>query len=203
MFTGIIEEVGVLLAVTESPETRQFEVSSKFSSELKAGDSVAHNGICLTVVETNRDRYWVQVVAESLSCTNAKFWEKGVKINLERSLSINSRLDGHFVQGHVDTVGEVEHIDTVSDGLVILIRFPKDFSALLIRKGSVAVNGVSLTVAGLEESAFKVAIIPHTLKHTNFDGLKVGSIVNLEFDVIGKYVKRALEVVDGEQERLN
>ena len=197
MFSGIIEEAAQVVALQKDKENLHISVSCSFTSELKIDQSVAHNGVCLTVVSKVADRYTVTAIKETLECSNLGSLEVGSKVNLERSMMMNGRLDGHIVQGHVDqtaTCIEVKEADG-SWYFTFEYLFDKEMSKrgyLTVDKGSVTVNGVSLTVCNPTENTFQVAIIPYTFEHTNFHQIKVGTIVNLEFDIIGKYVSRMM-----------
>lgn len=190
MFTGIIEESGRITAVTENGGNRSFWVESPLASQLKVDQSLSHNGICLTVEAIQQHTYQVTAVAETLVKTNAGSWKPGDYINLERAMVMNGRLDGHLVQGHVDAIGECLAIEDQQGSWRFDIRFPEKFAHLVIEKGSIAMNGISLTAWGVTENGFSVAIIPYTFEHTNLQYLKPGQTVNLEFDMIGKYIHR-------------
>jgi riboflavin synthase len=190
MFTGIIEESGRITGVNENGGNRSFWVESPLTSQLKVDQSLSHNGICLTVEAIQHSAYQVTAVAETLAKTNAGSWKPGDYINLERAMIMNGRIDGHLVQGHVDAIGECLAIQDQEGSWRIDIGFPGSFAHLVIEKGSIAVNGISLTAWGVTESSFAVAIIPYTFEHTNLKYLKPGHSVNLEFDMIGKYIHR-------------
>lgn len=193
MFSGIIESVGVIRSMKQDAGNVHFEVEAEFTSELKIDQSVAHNGACLTVVALTDKTYTVTAIAETLRKTNLGQLQPGSKVNLERCIRLGDRLDGHIVQGHVDLTGVCAGI--TDDNGSWLIRFTYDQSSgfVTVPKGSACVNGVSLTVVDSAPGAFSVAIIPYTWEHTNFHTLKVGDAVNLEFDVIGKYVATLLQ----------
>lgn len=195
MFSGIIEEMATVVAVEQEQENRHFTLECSFTNELKIDQSVSHNGICLTVVKIEGNCYTVTAMKETLDRSNLRLWEPGDKINIERSMQMNGRLDGHIVQGHVDTTARCTAIKD-ADGSTYF-TFNYDFDKAMARrgyftvdKGSVTVNGVSLTVCAPDEQSFTVAIIPFTLTHTNFCDIAEGSIVNIEFDIIGKYISR-------------
>lgn len=190
MFTGIIEHAGKIIGVSEVGSNRSFRIESPLAGELKVDQSLSHNGICLTVEAIHQHTYQVTAVAETLAKTNANNWKPGDYINLERAMILNGRIDGHLVQGHVDAVGECVAIEDQQGSWRIDIRFPVHFAHLVIEKGSIAVNGVSLTAWGVTENSFSVAIIPYTFEHTNLQYLQPGQTVNLEFDMIGKYIHR-------------
>lgn len=192
MFTGIIETVGLLEEVRENGGNRSFLVHSAITSELKVDQSLAHNGICLTVENIRNSSYQVTAVAETLTKTNAGQWKKGDKLNLERAMTMNARLDGHLVQGHVDTVAICTKVEEMGGSWKFSFSFPEKFRALMIEKGSVSVNGISLTAFEVGNNSFSVAIIPFTWEHTNLNQLQTGQQVNIEFDMIGKYIERYL-----------
>ena len=194
MFTGIIETIGIITKIIRQGTNIDFWLQSNITNELKIDQSVAHNGVCLTIVEINGDAYRVTAVAETLSKTNLNQWKEGDKINLERSLKIGDRLDGHFVQGHVDATGTCVSKQALEGSWLFRFRFPEKFAALLIEKGSVCINGVSLTAFNAGKDEFTVTIIPYTYDHTNFHTLEADSRVNLEFDVLGKYLLRHKEL---------
>ena len=194
MFTGIIETTGTVKDVILNGSNRIFWIESAISGMLRIDQSVAHNGACLTVDETGQGVHRVTAVKETLEKTDLNDWKPGSRINLERCLSMQDRLDGHFVQGHVDTVGECIGISDEKGSWKFSFSFPKKFAELIIEKGSIAVNGISLTAFDVKKSKFSVAIIPYTYEHTSIRDLKKGSQVNLEFDLIGKYINRSLSL---------
>jgi riboflavin synthase len=194
MFTGIVETVGKVTQVTESGTNKTFWIESPLSSSFRVDQSIAHNGVCLTVEETSGNRHRVTAVQETLDKTNLNSWKEGTAINLERSLLMTSRLDGHFVQGHVDTTAECEKIKAKDGSYEFEFSFSKKFAPLIIEKGSIAVNGISLTAFDVKKNSFKVAIIPYTYEYTNLQVLNEGDEVNLEFDMIGKYIQRKLSL---------
>ena len=191
MFTGIIEEIGIVSAIQKEEGNIHFTIESQLSAALKIDQSVAHNGCCLTVVELTEGKHTVTAIHETLAKTNLSDWKVGSKINLERCMSLNGRLDGHIVQGHVD--GLARCVSIIDESGSWRYRFEYDADFVTVEKGSITVNGASLTVVDSEEGAFSVCIIPYTYEHTNFHSLKVGDEVNLEFDIIGKYVARLLQ----------
>lgn len=195
MFTGIIEVLGKVEEVKDAGSNRSFWISSPFTQALKVDQSVAHNGVCLTVEAIDGDRYQVTAVAETLQKTALGAWEEGTVVNLERSLLPSSRLDGHFVQGHVDGTGTCIAITDKSGSWELTFSFSKNFAPLVIEKGSICINGISLTAFNVTESTVTVAIIPYTWQHTNLSHLKVGNAVNLEFDLIGKYILRTKSLI--------
>jgi riboflavin synthase len=191
MFTGIIEATGIIKSVSDRGSNKSFLISSPISPELRVDQSLSHDGVCLTVESVAGEVYQVTAIAETLSktCISSR-WETGSRINLERCLQINGRLDGHMVQGHVDTTAKCVLRQDQGGSWLFRFEFPKEFRNLIIEKGSVAVNGISLTCFDVAENAFSVAIIPFTFEHTNIGELEPGSLVNIEFDLIGKYVEK-------------
>ncbi|MCH2194257.1 riboflavin synthase [Kordia sp.] len=192
MFTGIIEELGVITHLEREKENLHITVQSSLTSELKIDQSVAHNGVCLTVVDRNlqENTYVVTAIQETLDKTNVGTWQVNDRVNLERAMKLGDRLDGHIVQGHVDQIATCTAVKESDGSLYYTFEYDPSLHNITIEKGSITVNGTSLTVVNSERNAFSVAIIPYTYSHTVFQYLKVGSIVNLEFDVIGKYVAR-------------
>jgi riboflavin synthase len=190
MFTGIIEATGRVTDVLESGTNKSFWIQSALASGFKVDQSVAHNGVCLTIEEIEADRYKVTAVEETLKKTSLYQWQPGTVINLERSMLLTSRLDGHFVQGHVDTTGRCEVIENREGSYEITFSFPHAFAELIIEKGSICMDGISLTAFQVTDHTFMVAIIPYTWQHTNLQFLKAGDAANLEFDLIGKYILR-------------
>ena len=188
MFTGIIEGLGIVKTIEKEGENIHFTIDADFTDELKIDQSVAHNGCCLTVVEINNREYVVTAILETLEKTNLGQWGVGTKVNLERCMIMNGRLDGHIVQGHVDTTATCTNIED-QDGSY-KFSFEYDSSDVTVEKGSVTVNGTSLTVVDSKDKGFSVCIIPFTFEHTNFHQLKIGDQINLEFDIIGKYVAK-------------
>jgi len=194
MFTGIIKEVGEIVEIAPYGGGRKLTVRASFSSELVPDESVAINGACQTVVANDASTFQVVAIEETLRKTNFGDLEAGMPVNLERAMHANARLDGHFVQGHVDATGTVRSVEQEETNWLIQVEFPESFSPYLIPVGSVTLDGISLTVARLEGNRLTVAIIPHTWEHTNISTWKPGTKVNLEFDMIGKYVVRWLDV---------
>lgn len=188
MFTGIIETLGRVVSVAHEGENIDFWISAAFAPELKIDQSVSHNGICLTVVSVKDDTYKVTAIRETLLKTTAGQWRVGDVINLERGMLLTDRLDGHLVQGHVDQIGLCTALEHQNGSWLFTFSFDPDLGNLTIEKGSITVNGVSLTVVDSRPDGFSVAIIPYTYEYTNFQYLTVGAWVNLEFDVIGKYI---------------
>lgn len=190
MFTGIIEQVGKIKKLTSESKNLHIEVLSGLAPELKIDQSVSHNGVCLTVVDINEESYVVTAIDETLQKTNLSNLKEGDWVNLERAMKLGDRLDGHIVQGHVDQTGVCKSIEEVDGSWVFTFTYEGNKHNVTIEKGSITINGVSLTVVNSKENEFSVAIIPYTYNNTNFKTLEKGSIVNLEFDVVGKYVKR-------------
>lgn len=192
MFTGIIESVGEITQLSPQEENLHIKIKSSFTQELQVDQSVSHNGVCLTVVEIDNDSYVVTAIKETLNVTNLGTWKVGSKVNLERAMKLGDRLDGHIVQGHVDGIGTCTDIKEAEGSWYFTFRHDNlDYST--VEKGSITVNGVSLTVVNSKKNEFSVAIIPYTYENTDFHSLQVGSKVNLEFDVIGKYVKNLMK----------
>lgn len=191
MFTGIVEEVGEVVSVTKSGTNLDLVVAARMSQELRVDQSVSHNGVCLTVVHVQPDRYTVSAVQETLERSNIGALSVGDPVNLERSLRLGDRLDGHMVQGHVDTVVPCSAVKDLDGSRWFTFKLPEQ-GEMLVQKGSICINGVSLTIAELTEDSFSVAVIPYTFEHTNFRTLVPGGVVNIEYDVIGKYVQRML-----------
>ena len=191
MFTGIVEEVGEVVSVTKSGTNLDLVIAARISTELRVDQSVSHNGVCLTVVKVQPDRYTVSAVKETLERSNIGALNEGDGVNLERCLRLGDRLDGHMVQGHVDLVVPCVSVKDLDGSKWFTFRMP-DQKELLVEKGSICINGVSLTIAALTEDTFSVAVIPYTFDHTNFRAFVPGSGVNIEYDVIGKYVQRML-----------
>lgn len=190
MFTGIIETLGTVRNITTDGSNKHFYIESSITNELKIDQSVAHNGVCLTVVEIKDNIYKVTAIAETLGKTNLDDWKPGDVVNIERSLKVGDRLDGHFVQGHVDAVSECIGKEDKNGSWLFTFRYPKQFASLVIEKGSVCLNGVSLTAFDITADTLSVAIIPYTYTHTNFHNIEPGTRINTEFDVLGKYLLR-------------
>lgn len=188
MFTGIVEETGKIVNMEKIDENLSISISASFIDELKIDQSIAHNGTCLTVVDINPEFYTVTAIAETLNKTHFSTLAIGDRINLERCVKVSDRLDGHIVQGHVDQVGELKSIENQEGSF--LLTFTYTGRQITVEKGSITVNGVSLTVVDSKDNEFSVAIIPYTWDHTNFKYLKIGDKVNLEFDIIGKYIQK-------------
>ncbi|MER3465246.1 MAG: riboflavin synthase [Chitinophagaceae bacterium] len=193
MFTGIIETLAEITDIQTQGTNKIFWLASPLASDFKVDQSIAHNGVCLTVEELNGEHYRVTAVRETLLKTAINNWKVGHFVNLERSLMPGSRLDGHFVQGHVDGIGRCKKIKDKEGSKEITFEFSKRFAPLMIEKGSISVNGISLTAFNVKKDSFKVAIIPYTWQYTNLQYLKEGDEVNLEFDMIGKYIVSKLK----------
>lgn len=194
MFTGIIEATGTIASITPSGTNIDIWVDSPITNELKIDQSVAHNGVCLTVVAIEGSKYKVTAVQETLLKTNLSNWQDGDIVNLERAMKVGDRLDGHFVQGHVDAIATCIEKQTLEGSWLFRFRFPEQFAALVIEKGSVCLNGVSLTAFNIGKNELTVTIIPYTYNHTNFRQIENDTIINIEFDVLGKYLLRQQEV---------
>lgn len=194
MFTGIIEGLAQVQEVEENGTNRTFWLASNLASDLKVDQSLAHDGVCLTVEDIRVNSYRVTAIAETLEKTALRRWQPGTSVNMERALLPDSRLDGHFVQGHVDTTGTCEKIEDRGGSHELHFSFPKEFAALVIEKGSICINGVSLTAFNVKKKSFTVAVIPYTWEHTNLSQLAEGAIVNLEFDMLGKYILRHIKL---------
>jgi riboflavin synthase len=194
MFTGIIETIGTVKAVSHDQSNVNFAIQSPITSELKVDQSVSHNGVCLTVTKIEGDIYWVTAISETLKKSNLGKLTVSNKVNLERCMLNNGRFDGHIVQGHVDQMGMLKKISEEQGSWIFDFEFDPSIGNVTVEKGSIAVNGVSLTCFNSDTGKFSIAIIPYTYKHTNFHDLKAGDTVNLEFDIIGKYVKRLLSI---------
>ncbi len=199
MFTGIIQDTGRILSADNKGDSKKFSVyvQEEFLHGVKTGDSISVNGACMTVESYSKDNFEFTTIAESLSKTNLGKLQTGSYINLEKSMTMNSKLEGHIVSGHVDTIGLVDKVIENEDSWEFFIKFSNKFSDNVIYKGSIAINGVSLTIAeivkeGNKNTTIRISIIPHTFNHTNFKFLREGDIINIEFDLLGKYVKRIL-----------
>jgi len=190
MFTGIIESLGKIDTVEAKGTNKTFWVESPISRELKIDQSLSHNGVCLTVEEQKDNLHRVTAIEETLEKSNLGHWQPGDLVNLERCLMMNGRLDGHIVQGHVDTTATCLERQDLQGSWEFRIEFPKKFSRLVIEKGSICLNGISLTIFNVKKTRFDIAVIPYTFEHTNIQSIKPGDKVNLEFDMIGKYVAR-------------
>lgn len=193
MFTGIIEATGIVEVINKNETNIDFILNCSFTHELKIDQSLAHNGCCLTVVEITENSYRVTAIYETLEKTNLSAWKVGTEVNLERCLKFDGRLDGHLVQGHVDKTGIVKNIKDVDGSYFITISYDQTDEYTTVSQGSITVNGISLTVANSDDNDFSVAIIPYTWEFTNMKNLKIGDTVNLEFDIIGKYVNKLMK----------
>jgi riboflavin synthase len=191
MFTGIIESLAKLVSIEKNGDNITFTFNSKISNELKIDQSLAHNGICLTVIDIKNDNYSVVAIKETVLKTSIKNWEVGDSVNIERAMKMGARLDGHMVQGHVDQIAECDSITEENGSWYFKFSY-KGSENITIEKGSIAINGVSLTVVDSKKESFSVAIIPYTYEHTNFKFLKIGDSVNIEFDMIGKYISKII-----------
>ncbi len=194
MFTGIIEKLGIIEKISVDQGNRSFYINSCLATELKVDESVSHNGICLTVEEIKGNIYRVTAVKETLSKTNSLLWKPDELINLERAMKMNGRLDGHLVQGHVDDTAQCIDVMDEKGSKEFTFRYRESFAPLIIEKGSVCINGVSLTVFNIKDNSFKVTIIPYTMENTSFKTIQKNDIVNIEFDILGKYVQRMLDL---------
>jgi len=193
LFTGIIEKIGTIKSLSMKGGNLHLQIEAPFAGKLKLNESVSHNGACLSVIPLTKTRYEVIAVKETLDRTNIKHLRVGNKINLEQSLPANGRIDGHFVQGHVDATVKCKSVKKLKGSHVFTFVCKKSDGKYIVEKGSVALNGVSLTVASTVSNTFSVAIIPYTFEHTNFNAIKVGDEVNVEYDILGKYMVKYLE----------
>lgn len=190
MFTGIIEDLGKVRKLEKDGDNVHLTVQCAFTSELKIDQSLAHNGVCLTVVEINDDQYTVTAIDETLQRTNIGKLVEGSEVNLERCMKLGDRLDGHIVQGHVDQTGTVSKVEPLDGSWKFYFEYDSNLNNITVEKGSITINGTSLTVVDSTENGFSVCIIPYTFEHTNFKDFKVGTTVNLEFDIVGKYLTK-------------
>lgn len=193
MFSGIVEALGEVVQLNKEKNNLHITVRSNFTHELKIDQSIAHNGACLTVVEIKEDNYTVTAIDETLKKTNIGLFNVGDKINLERCMKLGDRLDGHIVQGHVDQTAICRSVEESNGSWVFTFKYDPSQNNITVEKGSVCVNGVSLTVVNSQENSFSVCIIPYTFEHTNFKNIKEGTIVNLEFDILGKYISKLMK----------
>ena len=191
MFTGIVEDIGIVQKIEKENENVHFTLSCSFTNELKIDQSVAHNGCCLTVVHIDGNQYTVTAIQETMVKTNLGDWKEGTKVNLERCMTLGGRLDGHIVQGHVDATAICVEVEDQGGSWKYTFEYSSD--DVTVEKGSITVNGTSLTVLDSEDTRFSVCIIPFTYEHTNFHTLQVGDRINLEFDILGKYVSKLLQ----------
>jgi len=194
MFTGIIRETGIIQEISKNKTNKILWIESNIAPHLQIDESVCHNGVCLTIEDINDNRYRVTAIQETLGKTNISAWKQGDIINLERSMQMNGRIDGHIVQGHVDARGKCISKKDFEGSFEYTFSFDEKHASLIIEKGSVCVNGVSLTAFNVSNNSFTVAIIPYTFNHTNFQNLKESDNVNLEFDMLGKYVNRIVSL---------
>jgi riboflavin synthase len=194
MFTGLIETLGEVAEVKPTPAGVRLRLTTDLSPDLTAGDSMAVNGVCLTVVSADADGVHMDISPETLRVSALGSLKRGVAVNLERPMRAEARIGGHFVQGHVDATGSIEELRQDGDFWWVTVRFPPSLAAQIVRKGSIAVDGISLTVAGVDDRRFDVQVIPFTWAHTNLRFAKVNDLVNLECDMLGKYVLRAMEI---------
>jgi len=194
MFTGIIEAFGTVVALDPENENLHITIECPFTSELKVDQSVSHNGVCLTVTAIQNNQYTVTAIAETLRKTNVGLLSVNEMVNLERSMVMNGRIDGHIVQGHVDTAGVCTSIEDQQGSWKFTFEYDEELNMITVEKGSVCINGVSLTVIDSGRNTFSVAIIPFTYNHTNFKALREGSVVNIEFDILGKYISKYLSL---------
>ncbi len=193
MFTGIIESLGIVKNIVKEGENLHITIESNFTNELKIDQSVAHNGVCLTIVNIKDKEYTVTAIKETIEKSNFKHLKIGDVINLERAMILGARLDGHIVQGHVDQTATCTSVIEENGSWVYSFEYDTTYNNVTIEKGSITINGTSLTVVNSKKNSFSVAIIPYTYENTNFHTFKIGTVINLEFDVIGKYVARLLE----------
>lgn len=193
MFTGIVETMGTVLDLQPENTNLHLKIKAPFSRELRVDQSIAHNGVCLTVTEVGEDHFWVTAVAETLSRSNLGQLKVGSKVNLERCLKVSDRFEGHIVQGHVDGLGICTDIEDLDGSWKFHFTYnPSDRSNITVPKGSITINGTSLTVVDSAHESFSVVVIPYTMEHTLFGTMQVGEAVNLEFDIVGKYIARLL-----------
>ena len=200
MFSGIVEAIGVVEQITEEQDNIELKICSQISSELREDQSVSHNGVCLTVTKVLDNAHFVTAIRETLSSSNLSKMVEGDSINLERSLKLGERIDGHLVQGHVDQTGKCVNILDENGSWVFTFQYQKPENGVVIHKGSIAINGVSLTVSSSKTNELSVAVIPYTYENTTFRKIAVGSVVNIEFDVLGKYV---FELKNGQKKSKN
>lgn len=192
MFTGLIEEIGTITSIT----TTSIDVQCSFCSELKIGDSISINGTCLTVIKIGKNTFSAEISPQSYEVTNIKYKRAGDVVNLERAMLANSRLDGHLVYGHIDTTAIIKNFTKTTNFVTLEIKIPQGFSQYIVQKGSIAIDGISLTIAQHVDDIIKIAVIPHTWDFTSLNYLKIGDFVNIEFDMIAKYIEKKLAVYD-------
>jgi riboflavin synthase len=196
MFTGIVENTGKVISIEKKGSNTSFWIESTLSSELKVDQSLSHDGVCLTVEAIDGNKHRVTAIEETLKKTNLSSWSSGIQVNLERCMIMNGRLDGHIVQGHVDTIATCIECKILDGSWEYRFNFPDGFGHLVIEKGSIAVNGTSLTCFNVDKNHFSIAVIPYTFEHTGIHQVKIGSVVNIEFDILGKYVQRWMQLKD-------
>lgn len=194
MFTGIVESLGIISDIKKDQENIHLTIQTNLTNELKIDQSIAHNGVCLTVVNLFDDKHVVTAIKETIDKTTLGFWQIGDKVNIERAMKLGDRLDGHIVQGHVDQTAICTNIEDKKGSWVFTFEYDSTWNNITIEKGSITVNGTSLTVIDSEKDSFSVAIIPYTFENTIFHTFKIGTKVNLEFDVVGKYIARMYEL---------
>lgn len=199
MFTGIIEQTGEILAINPAPTSKKFRIEYASSGSLEVGESINLNGACQTVIQISDNSFWVEAMQETLRKSNLNQLQVGDRVNLERSLRVSDRISGHLVTGHVDTTGLIAEIEILPDSWVLKVSFPSELKKYVAPKGSIAVNGISLTIIESEQNLFTVGIIPHTWQKTNLNKLKIGDRVNLEFDLIAKYLESLLKREEKEE----
>ena len=193
MFSGIVETIGIVKKIEKTGTSLDITITSTFSAETYIDQSIAHNGVCLTVTRQDEETYMVTAIKETLGKTNLATWIEGDIVNLERSLFANARIDGHFVQGHVDTTVTCTDIVQVDGSWYFHFSISPEWQKYIVKKGSICINGVSLTIVDIDREQFSVAIIPYTYEHTNFKAMKIDDVINIEFDVLGKYIIKYLE----------
>lgn len=193
MFSGIVEAIGIVKKIEKTGTSLDITITSTFSAETYIDQSIAHNGVCLTVTRQDEETYMVTAIKETLGKTNLATWIEGDIVNLERSLFANARIDGHFVQGHVDTTVTCTDIVQVDGSWYFHFSISPEWQKYIVKKGSICINGVSLTIVDIDREQFSVAIIPYTYEHTNFKAMKIDDVINIEFDVLGKYIIKYLE----------
>ena len=194
MFTGIIESLGEVISTRREGTNMVITINSSLAPELKVDQSVSHNGVCLTVTRIQDNTYDIVAVAETLQKSNIGLLTPGQKVNLERAMLFNGRIDGHLVQGHVDSTGECVSVTPQNGSWEYRFRYPAQFADLIVEKGSICLNGISLTIYNVTDTEFSIAVIPYTYEHTNISAVQPGHTINLEFDILGKYVARQLAV---------
>ncbi len=196
MFTGIVENTGKIISIEKKGSNAIFWIESPLSGELKVDQSLSHDGVCLTVEAIDGNKHRVTAIEETLKKTNLASWSAGIEVNLERCMIMNGRLDGHIVQGHVDATATCIDYQVLEGSWEYRFSFPEGFGHLVIEKGSIAVNGTSLTCFNVDKNQFSIAVIPYTFEHTSIHQVQIGSIVNIEFDILGKYVQRWMQLKD-------